>query len=87
MLTSTRGSSRLDSIFPWYMYRNEATGAEDWISIGKMMENGRCGYVAYLAAYHLPTVFHVLWFVHTYSQFDPQILVRACLGYSHLMEF
>lgn len=27
-LTSTRGSSRFNSIFPWYMTRNEATGAE-----------------------------------------------------------
>lgn len=44
-------------------------------------------YVAYLAAYLLPTVFHVLWFVHTYGQFDPQILVWARLSHSHLMEF
>lgn len=29
---------------------------------------------------------HVLWFVHTYGQFDLQILVRARLGHCHLME-
>lgn len=56
-----------------------------------MMENGRHtgtrGHTAYLAAYHLPTVFHVLWFVHTYGQFDLQILVGARLGHGHLMEF
>lgn len=44
-------------------------------------------YVAYLAAYLLPTVFHVLWFVHTYGQFDLQILVGARLSHSHLVEF
>lgn len=46
-----------------------------------------CGYMASTAGYHLPTVFHVLWFVHSYGQFDLQILVRASLGYSHLMKF
>lgn len=35
----------------------------------------------------LPAVFHVLWFVHTYGQFDLEILVRAGLGHSHFMEF
>lgn len=43
--------------------------------------------MASLAQCLLPAVFHVLWFVHTYGQFDPQILVRARLGHSHLMEF
>lgn len=42
--------------------------------------------MAYLGAHLLPAVFHVLWFVHTYGQFDPQILVRARLGHGHLME-
>lgn len=51
------------------------------------MENGRrTGTQGYMAACHLPTMLHVLWFVHTYGQFDLQILVRACLGHSHLME-
>lgn len=44
-------------------------------------------YMAYLAGYFLPAVFHVLWFIHTYGQFDLQILVGARLGHSHLMEF
>lgn len=46
-----------------------------------------CGYMAYTAGCHSPTVFHVLWFVHSYGQFDLQILVRASLGHSHLMKF
>lgn len=43
-------------------------------------------YMVYLAACLLPAVFHVLWFVHTDGQFDPEILVGASLGDSHLME-
>ncbi len=35
---------------------------------------------------HLPTSLHVLRFVHAHSKFDPQILIRACLGQSHLVE-
>lgn len=34
----------------------------------------------------LPTVFHVLWFVHANGQFDLQVLVGARLCHSHLME-
>lgn len=34
-----------------------------------------------------PAVFHVLGFVHTYGQFDLEILVRARLGHSHLVKF
>lgn len=60
---------------------------EDWISKGKMMENGRrTGTRGQMTACHLPTMLHVLWFVHTYGQFDLQILVRARLGHSHLVE-
>lgn len=60
---------------------------EDWISKGKMMENvRRTGTRGYKTACHLPTMLHVLWFVHTYGQFDLQILVRARLGHSHLVE-
>lgn len=33
-----------------------------------------------------PAVLHVLWLVHTYGQFDLEILVRASLGHGHLME-
>lgn len=43
-------------------------------------------YMPSLAVRLLPAVFHVLWFVHTYGQFDPQILVGACLGHGHLVE-
>lgn len=57
----------------------------------RKMENGRHtgtrGNMDYLAVYLLPAMFHVLWFVHTYSQFDLQILVGARLSHSHLMEF
>lgn len=37
-------------------------------------------------AHHLPTMLHVLWLVHAYGEFDPQILVGAGLGHGHLVE-
>lgn len=35
---------------------------------------------------HLPTMLHVLWFVHTNSQFDLEVTVWTAFSHRHLME-
>ena len=78
---SSRGSSALHSIFPWYVTRNEAKEVRGLEFYKEDTENQR-----HMAASLLPAVFHVLWFVHTYGQFDLEILVGASFGHGHLVE-
>lgn len=35
---------------------------------------------------HLPTMLHVLWFVHANGQFDPEVVVRTAFRHRHLVE-
>lgn len=35
---------------------------------------------------HLPTMLHVLWFVHADSQLNPQVMVRTGLSQGHLVK-
>lgn len=70
----------------WLKMRpQDLRGLDSWWQDGGKWKAQRTAR-GHMVAAHLPTMLHVLWLVHAYGQFDPQVLVGAGLCHGHLVE-